>query len=83
MCSFLQLQVCPQKIGKFLMEPSKFFFLLGSSLCEATADYGSAKAGLNHFAKHLAREEADAGVRVNTVSPGCIPIIGKDGMTYV
>ncbi len=35
------------------------------------AGYNSAKAGLNHFARMVAFEEASKGIRVNVVSPGC------------
>jgi len=31
-----------------------------------------AKAGLNHFMRHLAREEAHRGIRANVVAPGTI-----------
>jgi len=34
--------------------------------------HGVAKAGLNHFVKHLAREEGHNGIRANLVSPGAI-----------
>ncbi|TRY74815.1 hypothetical protein TCAL_05663 [Tigriopus californicus] len=74
------------KISLNLLEATKgnivfISSIAASSNCEGTGDYGAAKAGLNQFAHILAREEADAGVRVNTVSPGFIPIIGKNGCT--
>ena len=34
--------------------------------------YSASKAGLNHFAKCVAREEASKGIRVNVVSPGAV-----------
>jgi len=36
------------------------------------AGSNSAKAGLNHFVRHLAREEAHNGIRANLVAPGGI-----------
>ena len=34
--------------------------------------YCATKAGLDHFARCLALEEAASGIRVNTISPGLI-----------
>ena len=39
---------------------------------KGSAGYCSAKAGLDHFARCLALEEAENGIRVNSVSPGVI-----------
>ncbi len=38
------------------------------------AGYNASKAGLNHFARMVAYEEASKGIRVNVVSPGCIRV---------
>jgi len=48
------------------------------------ANSNVAKAALDHFVRHLAREEAHHGIRANLVSPGMImteetvAFIGKD-----
>jgi len=46
-----------------------------SSLGKFTVPYfssaNSAKAALDHFVKHLAREEGHRGIRANLVAPGC------------
>ena len=34
--------------------------------------YKAAKAGLNHFAKNTAFEEASKGIRINVISPGAV-----------
>jgi len=36
------------------------------------SSHAVAKAGLDHFVRHLAREEAHNGIRVNMVAPGTI-----------
>ncbi len=34
--------------------------------------YPTSKAALNHFARHVAVQEAPKGIRVNVISPGAI-----------
>lgn len=48
----------------------------------ATTAYGTAKAGLDHFAKVLALELAHRKIRVNVISPGPIdtPILNEMGL---
>ena len=35
-------------------------------------DYGPSKAGLEHFCRTVATEEAEKGVRANVIAPGVI-----------
>lgn len=46
--------------------------IAGHSVCGASALYASTKAALNHFARHVALEEAKNGIRVNVIAPGAV-----------
>lgn len=44
----------------------------GHAAAAGMSAYGTAKAGLNHFARMLAQDVGPRGIRVNVVSPGAI-----------
>lgn len=59
-------RMIPRQNGTFVFISS----IAGASALGMPLNYASAKAGLNHLAKELARLTGDAGVRVNAVAPG-------------
>eukprot|EP00095_Tigriopus_kingsejongensis_P009759 maker-scaffold422_size175911-snap-gene-0.31 protein:Tk09759 transcript:maker-scaffold422_size175911-snap-gene-0.31-mRNA-1 annotation:"PREDICTED: 3-oxoacyl-" len=51
--------------------------IAGSQTVNKYSDYCASKAGLDHFARNVASEEAARGIRVNVLSPGVIVTEGQ------
>jgi 3-oxoacyl-[acyl-carrier protein] reductase len=67
-------RMTPRGEGSFLFISS----IAGLGALGTSMTYGTAKAGMNHLAKELARVVGSKGVRVNTIAPGNIIFPGGD-----